>query len=286
MSRKFSPTSRAIFHITTVRLLSAELPQPLPRRAAVAHDRNHDGCEHAAGNELGFCPSHIARRCLEFSPHASPPPRKPRPTAMPSRHARPATTPTLTRRDATQSCPHGRLQPDDFGTATTMATMAGIDGSKDDDDNIDDTRPATTMVTNARLTTSWALARGSKLRKSPPLPPHHLYPSPVHQHHHPVMARKTRRRTPSRHARPTTTPSPDAVRKICYDANPLPANPAVTPPKHSTQDPATVQVRHHVSRKPRREANAALKTPPPLTCSNTVSTALETTPARRAKASR
>ncbi|KAH9016063.1 hypothetical protein EDB85DRAFT_1898363 [Lactarius pseudohatsudake] len=75
---------------------SPDLPQPLPRRAAVAHDRNHDGHEHAAGNELGFCPSHVAAVAPNLRHtqvhHHHPAARKPRPNAMRSRHTRPATT--------------------------------------------------------------------------------------------------------------------------------------------------------------------------------------------------
>ncbi|KAH9048611.1 hypothetical protein EDB83DRAFT_2401668 [Lactarius deliciosus] len=128
---------------------------------------------------------------------------------------------------------------------------------------------ATTMVTNAWLTMSCALAQwilqgmcmflfcfilfltDSQLASSLACPRlcrlttrrPRLHRSPVHQHHHPVTARKTRPGpTPSRHARSTTTPTrpdaPNVVRKIRYDANPLPASPAVTP-SNSTQGPST-----------------------------------------------
>ncbi|KAH9046936.1 hypothetical protein EDB84DRAFT_1435213 [Lactarius hengduanensis] len=73
---------------------SPDLPQLLPRRAAVAHDRNHDGHEHAAGNELGFCPVHQDEATLPplprifatrkstttTPPHESPATQKPHPT--------------------------------------------------------------------------------------------------------------------------------------------------------------------------------------------------------------
>ncbi|KAH9041462.1 hypothetical protein EDB83DRAFT_2318211 [Lactarius deliciosus] len=211
--------------------------------AAVAHDRNHDGREHAAGNKLlpkphrPLLPRIFATR--KSTTTKAPPHRHAVATRKTRHHANLLpTSPVVTPPNHgaqdpatanTRASPHGRLQLDDFDTATTMATTAGIDGSKDDDDNIDDTRSAITMVTNAQLTMSWALARGSKSTNT-------TTPS---WRARLAAARHRDMQDPPRH-QPTLTPSPDAVRKICYDANPLPASPAITPPKHSTQDPATL----------------------------------------------
>ncbi|KAH9020788.1 hypothetical protein EDB85DRAFT_2152825 [Lactarius pseudohatsudake] len=224
--------------------------------------------------------NHVCRRCLATRKstttplHESPAPpqrhavatRKTRHHANPLPASPVVTPPNHGAQDPatanTRASPHGRLRPDDFDTATTKATTAGADGSKDNDDDIDntdDTRPATTMVTNA-LTMSWALARGSKPRKSPPLPPHHTStphrpftspPTPPPRHGaqdsprpHAIATCKTHHdaNPPRRH--------PPTPRKIRYNANPLPASPAV---------------RHHASRKPRRDANVALRTLPPVT---------------------
>ncbi|KAH9007902.1 hypothetical protein EDB85DRAFT_2165112 [Lactarius pseudohatsudake] len=264
----------------------ADIPQiltnipPLPRRAAVAHDRKHDGHENAADNELGFCPNHVCRRCLATCKstttplHESPtPPQRHAIATHKTRHhanllpASPVVTPpNHGAQDPatanTRASPHGRLRPDDFDTTTMKATTAGADSSKDNDDDIDNTddmRPATTMVMNA-LTMSWALARGSKPRKSLPLPPHHTLtphrpftspPTPPPRHGaqdsprpHAIATCKTHHdaNPPRRH--------PPTPRKICYNANLLPASPAV---------------RHHASRKPCRDANVALRTLPPVT---------------------
>ncbi|KAH9009118.1 hypothetical protein EDB85DRAFT_1903420 [Lactarius pseudohatsudake] len=217
--------------------------------------------------------NHVCRRCLATRKstttplHESPAPpqrhavatRKTRHHANPLPASPVVTPPNHGAQDPatanTRASPHGRLRPDDFDTATTKATTAGADGSKDNDDDIDntdDTRPATTMVTNA-LTMSWALARGSKPRKSPPLPPHHTStphrpftspPTPPPRHGaqdsprpHAIATCKTHHdaNPPRRH--------PPTPRKIRYNANPLPASPAVTPPKYSTQDPATLTPR-------------------------------------------
>ncbi|KAH9065030.1 hypothetical protein EDB87DRAFT_1756405 [Lactarius vividus] len=133
------------------------------------------------------------------------------------------------------------------------------DGCKDDADDASDTRPTTTMVTNARLTTSWASAQcimmsfssflccfTSFLTDSHPVAPAHVgvHPAPHSssfklQVHHYYPATDV---TPSRHARPTTIltypdPTPNVVRKT---RNPFPTRP-MTPSKHGEQDPINPQ---------------------------------------------
>ncbi|KAH9171418.1 hypothetical protein EDB89DRAFT_2179329 [Lactarius sanguifluus] len=261
------------------------LLSPIP---AVAHDRNNDSHEHAAGHELGQATSPPSPRIFATRksttttpPHESPPQRHAVVTRKTHHHANPlpaspvVTPPNRGVQDPatanTHASPYGRLRSDDLNTAMTMATTAGTDSSKDDDNDIDntnDTRPATMMVTNARLMTSRALARGSGY--SPPLSPYHTSAPPppfTGPTTPPPPSWRTRLATavchrdmqdpPQRQSAPM--PSLNAMRKIRYDVNPFPARPSV---------------RHHASRKPRRDVNAALMTPPPLTRSDAISMAI------------
>ncbi|KAH9047651.1 hypothetical protein EDB84DRAFT_1434716 [Lactarius hengduanensis] len=112
---------------------SPDLPQPLPRRAAVAHDCNHDGHEHVAGNELGFCPSHVTAVAPNLRHtqvhHHYPAARKPCPNAMRSRHARPATTGHVT-----PTRPHHR-QPTSTPTWHAAYATPPRQGAPDDADS-------------------------------------------------------------------------------------------------------------------------------------------------------
>ncbi|KAH9050590.1 hypothetical protein EDB84DRAFT_1591404 [Lactarius hengduanensis] len=107
---------------------------------------------------------------------------------------------------------------------TTLDTNDADETNTGDDTDNDDMRPATTMVTNARLATSWASARpckGPRLCRLATRRPR-LHPSPVH-HYHPVTAQTRTDATLTRHARPTMTPTrpdatPNAVRRTHHDA--------------------------------------------------------------------
>ncbi|KAH9040611.1 hypothetical protein EDB85DRAFT_1886726 [Lactarius pseudohatsudake] len=96
---KTPPTCHSCSHAEVHKPPSASLQittDAIASLAAITHDRNHDGHEHVAGNELGFCPSHVAAVAPNLHHmqvhHHHPAVQKPRPNAMRSRHVRPATT--------------------------------------------------------------------------------------------------------------------------------------------------------------------------------------------------
>ncbi|KAH9012664.1 hypothetical protein EDB83DRAFT_2444775 [Lactarius deliciosus] len=89
------------------------------------------------------------------------------------------------------------------------------------------------FLTDSQLASSLACPRLCRLTTRRP----RLHRSPVHQHHHPVTAHKTR---------PGPTPSQHADPPRCQPAQTPPTRPAVTP-SNSTQGPSTRSAQDHAT---------------------------------------
>ncbi|KAH9011104.1 hypothetical protein EDB83DRAFT_2322284 [Lactarius deliciosus] len=208
---------------------------------AAAHGRNYDGHEHVADDE-----SHVASLASErvnlppsFASHVCHHHHQRRVEVPPRHHA------VTTHKTRLHANP-GLLDTNDADETNTG----------DNDADNDDTRPATTMVTNAQLATSWASAQCIKI---------------IHASHCerliPHLTLQASQVPASTLYRPTaTSPSQpktrtDAMTRKTHHGTNLPLRPPNVAP---TCQPTSC--------KSRCAANTALRTPPPPTRSNAIPT--------------